>query len=70
MAGKKKVDVSNYAGGALGGTLGGRTNLGLGSLRGAGVGAERKRRMDSYLESATGDSSYRAPKKAAKKKGR
>lgn len=70
MAGKKKVDVRNYAGGALGGGLGGRSNLGLGALRGAGVGSERKRRMDSYLESATGDSSYSAPKKAAKKKGR
>ena len=47
------------------------TNLGLGSLRGAGNGTTRTNRMNSYLSDVTGDSSYTAPKKAApKKKGR
>jgi hypothetical protein len=60
----KKKMVQTTTMGAAGGGLGGRANLGLGSLRGAGNGAERGRRMDAYLGAVTGE------KPKPKKKGR
>ena len=64
----KKKDMSGYVSGAVGGALGsGRSNLGLGSLRGAMNGTTRQNRMNSYLSTATGEAS--APKPAKKKKG-
>ena len=43
------------------------TSLALGPKKGALRGTERKRRMDSYLSDATGDSSYSPPAKKKKR---
>ena len=45
------------------------SNLALGGLRGAANSSTRQRRMDAYLEDATGESSKPKPKPKAKAKG-